>query len=69
MRHVYIHLVTESIEQFVYMQCFALVLFNLHPCMAIFSFLAGQHISTIKMPRYLLKTGTSLVTRVTTAPC
>ncbi len=62
-RHVYIHLVAEPVEQFVYMDCFALVLLDLHSCMAIFSFLAGEYVSTIKMPCDLLKTETESVIR------
>ena len=69
MRHIYVHLVAESVEQFVYMDCFALVLLNLHSCMAIFSLLAGEDISIGKMPRDLLKTKTSSVTRDTMAAC
>ena len=56
MRHIYVHLVAKSVEQFVYMDCFALVLLNLHSCMAIFSLLAGEDISIVKMPCDLLKT-------------
>ena len=55
MRHIYVHLVAEPVEQFVYMDCFALVLLNLHPCMTIFSFLAGEYVGIIKMPCDLLK--------------
>ena len=69
MRHVYVHLVAEPVEQFVYMDCFALMLLDLHSCMAIFSFLASEYISTIKMPCDLLKTETESVTRDTKAGC
>ena len=69
MRHIYVHLVAESVEQLVYMDCFALVLLNLHSCMAIFSLFAGEDISVVKMPCDLLKTKTSLVTRDTMAAC
>ena len=67
MRHVYVHLVAEPVEQFVYMDCFALLLLDLHSCMAIFSFLAREYVSTIKMPCNFLKTETESVTKDTKA--
>ena len=69
MRHVYVHLVAESIEQFVYMDCFAFVLLNFHPRMTVFSFLAGQYVSIIEMPCDLLKTERSSVTGASSAAC
>ena len=66
-RHVYVHLVAEPVEQFIYMDCLALVLLDLHSCMAIFSFLASEHVSIIKMPSDFLKTETESVIRDTKA--
>ena len=69
MRHIDVHLVAEPVEEFVYMDCFTFVLLDLDSCMAIFSFLASEYVSIIKMPCDLLETATESVTRHQKSGC